>query len=49
MGYSFAPIGRTDKFISPAAITHVFGEEVELYEGGEYGYVKDSELCIGNL
>ncbi len=42
----FAPIGRTDKFISPAAITHVSGENVELYEDGEYGYVKDGELHI---
>ena len=45
----FAPIGRVDKFVSPAAITHVSGEEVELYESGEYGYIKDGELCIKNL
>ncbi len=42
----FAPIGRLDKFISPAAITHISGEKVELYESGEYGYVKDGELKI---
>ena len=45
----FAPIGRVDKFVSPAAITRISGEEVELYESGEYGYIKDGELCIGNL
>lgn len=45
----FAPIGRVDKFVSPAAITHISGEEVELYESGEYGYIKDGELCIKNL
>ena len=45
----FAPIGRVDKFVSPAAIIHVSGEEVELYESGEYGYIKDGKLCIKNL
>ena len=40
----FAPIGRTDKFISPAAITQQIGEAVTLYEEGKYAYVKNGEL-----
>ena len=41
---NFAPIGRSDKFISPAAITQKIGESVTLYEDGEYSYIKDGRL-----
>ncbi|MGN1408986.1 MAG: Sip1-related alpha-galactosidase [Eubacteriales bacterium] len=41
---NFAPIGRSDKFISPAAITQKIGERVTLYEDGEYSYIKDGRL-----
>lgn len=40
----FAALGRTDKFVSPAAITAQIGENVTLYEGGEYSYVRDGKL-----
>lgn len=42
----FAPIGRTDKFISPKSIKAVHGEEIELVENGEYAFVKNGELFI---
>lgn len=42
----FAPIGRVDKFISPKTIKYVHDEEIELYEAGEYAYVKDGNLYI---
>ena len=42
----FAPIGLLDKFISPAGITNEAGEEVTLYEGGRYGYVKNGEFVV---
>ena len=44
----FAPIGRTDKFISPASIKAVVGKEIELVEDGEYAYVLDGKLYIEN-
>ena len=44
----FAPIGRTDKFISPASIKAVIGKEIELVEDGEYAYVLDGKLYIEN-
>lgn len=44
----FAPIGRTDKFISPASIKAVVGKEIELIENGEYAYVLDGKLHIEN-
>ena len=37
----FAPIGRTDKYLSYAAITAQIGERVTLYEPGPYAYDKD--------
>lgn len=43
---SFAPIGRIDKFISPAAIIAQTGETVVLYEKGVYAYVKDDKLVV---
>ncbi len=43
---NFAPIGLIDKFISPAGITAHAGNDVKLYEGGRYGYVKDGKLII---
>lgn len=42
----FAPIGRVDKFISPKTIKYVHNEEIELYEAGEYAYIKDGKLYI---
>lgn len=42
----FAPIGRTDKFISPKTIKYVKDGSIELKEIGEYAYVKDRELII---
>ncbi len=42
----FAPIGRIDKFISPKTIRAVVGENIDLYEKGEYAYVKNGELYI---
>ncbi|MCR4718642.1 MAG: alpha-galactosidase [Firmicutes bacterium] len=42
----FAPIGRVDKFISPKTIKTVINENIELYEDGEYAYVKDGKLHI---
>ena len=42
----FAPIGLIDKFISPAAITEQIGENVQLYESGRYGFVKDGCFMI---
>lgn len=42
----FAPIGRTDKFMSPASIKSVVGKEMELVEDGEYAYVLDGKLHI---
>lgn len=42
----FAPIGRVDKFISPKTIKSVVNENIELYEDGEYAYVKDGVLHI---
>ena len=44
----FAPIGRIDKFISPKTIKAVVGETIELYEKGEYAYVKDGKLHISS-
>lgn len=44
----FAPIGRTDKFISPKTIKHVDKERIYLTEAGEYAYVKDGRLIIKN-
>ncbi len=40
----FAPIGRTDKFVSPKTIKYVRGKEIELVENGEYAYVDNGEL-----
>lgn len=45
----YAPIGRTDKFISPAAIVERFGDNIKLYEDGEFGYVKDGKLYIDKI
>ncbi len=45
----FAPIGRTDKFISPKTVKSVRGEDIELFEYGEYAYVKDGVLVIKNV
>lgn len=45
---NFAPIGRLDKLISPAAIVSVIDENVKLYENGEYGYIKDGTFIIEN-
>jgi len=45
---NFAPIGRLDKFISPASICAVINEDVQLYENGEYGYVKDGVFVVEN-
>lgn len=42
----FAPIGRTDKFISPKTIKSVIGRSIELTEPGEYAYVEDGKLVI---
>lgn len=42
----FAPIGRTDKFISPATIRSIQGETVELLEDGPYAYVKNGKLVM---
>ena len=42
----FAPIGRVDKLISPKTIKYVCGENIELYEDGEYAYIKDGKLHI---
>ncbi len=42
----FAPIGRTDKFISPKTIKMVINREVILYEPGEYAVVEDGKLLI---
>ncbi|MBQ7574349.1 MAG: alpha-galactosidase [Clostridia bacterium] len=42
----FAPIGRVDKFISPKTIKYVCGEHIELYEKGEYAFIKDGRLHI---
>lgn len=42
----FAAIGRTDKFISPKTIRAVHGENIELWEDGEYACVKDGKLVI---
>ena len=39
----FAPIGRADKFVSPAAIAARIGEEVTLAEPGPYAYVKNGK------
>jgi len=44
----FAAIGRTDKFISPAAVTAQCGEQITLYEAGPYAYVKDGVLFREN-
>ena len=44
----FAAIGRTDKFISPAAVTSQCGEQITLYEAGPYAYVKDGVLFREN-
>jgi len=40
----FAPIGLTQKFISPRTLRSVNGREVELAEGGELAYVDDGKL-----
>ena len=42
----FAPIGRIDKFISPATIEYVYKENIVLKENGPYAYVKDGKLII---
>lgn len=42
----FAPIGRIDKFISPKTTKAVVNENIELYEDGDYAYVKDGKLHI---
>lgn len=42
----FAPIGRTDKFISPKTIKCIHGNEVDLIEDGEYAVVVDGKLII---
>ena len=42
----FAVIGRTDKFISPAAIDRVAGELVLLKEDGPCAVVKNGKLII---
>ena len=44
----FAAIGRVDKFISPATVKSVADEKIELYESGEYAFVKDGKLHIVN-
>ena len=40
----FAPIGRTDKYLSYAAIKAQIGEEVTLYEPGPYAWDKDGRF-----
>ncbi len=42
----FAPIGRVDKFISPASIKSVVGGNIELVENGEYAYIENGKLVI---
>lgn len=42
----FAPIGRTDKFVSPKTIKAVKGKDIELFETGEYAYVDNGKLII---
>lgn len=42
----FFPIGRIDKYISPKTIKCIINEEIELFENGEYAYVKDGKLII---
>ena len=42
----FAPIGRTDKFVSPKTVQAVHGREVILSEAGRYAVVKDGRLVI---
>ena len=44
----FAPIGRTDKFISPKSIQSVCGKEITLVEKGPYAYVENNELVMVN-
>lgn len=40
------PIGRTDKFISYAAITEWNDNSIILYEGGEFSFVFDGEIRV---
>ena len=40
----FAPIGRTDKFISPKTIAYICDQKIKLVEDGPYAYVKDGEI-----
>lgn len=42
----FAPIGRTDKFISPASIKNVVNKKIELFEKGEFAYVLNGKLIV---
>ena len=44
----FAPIGRTDNFISPKSIQSVCGKEITLVEKGPYAYVENNELVMVN-
>ncbi len=42
----FAPIGRTDKFISPKTVKYVHGRDVVLTESGEYAVYEDGEVKL---
>ena len=42
----FAPIGRIDKYISPATVRLVKDKKIELYEEGPYAYVENGLLHI---
>lgn len=42
----FAPIGRIDKFISPATVKAVHGKEIELVEDGIFAYSDNGKLVI---
>lgn len=42
----FAPIGRIDKFISPATVKAVRGKEIELVEDGVFAYCDNGQLII---
>ena len=44
--YKSALVGRVSKLISPKKIKYVCGENIELYEDGEYAYIKDGKLHI---
>jgi len=42
----FAPIGRTDKFISPKTIKYVHNKDIVLLEDGPYAYVENGKLIL---